>query len=223
MTSVLIRLGPGNVQRETMKTLGENPFIGWREISEETNPQSGASRTGRNMFLSFPTECVLGSGSPRKPIQRTQGVVPALTLTNRGQFSCSVVSHSLWPHELQHARPSCHHQLPEFTQTHVHQVSDAIQPSLPLSSPSPPALNLSQHQGLFKWVSSLHQVAKVLEFQLQHQSFQWTPRTNLLVALGKCPQFPVKCRADKNGDPNKYQNKMSRPALNKLIDLERTL
>ena len=62
-----------------------------------------------------------------------------------------------------------HHQLPEFTQTHVHRVSDAIQPSHPLSSPSPPALNLSQHQSLFQWVSSLHQVAKVLEFQLQHQ------------------------------------------------------
>ena len=73
-----------------------------------------------------------------------------------------------------------HHQLPEFTQTHVHQVDDAIQPSHPLSSPSPPAFNLSQHQGLFKWVSSSYQVAKVLEFQLQHQSFQWTFRTDLL-------------------------------------------
>ena len=72
------------------------------------------------------------------------------------------------------------HQLQESTQTHVRQGSDAIQPSHPLSSPSPPALNLSQHQGLFKWVSSWHQVAKVLEFQLQHQSFQWTPRTDLL-------------------------------------------
>ena len=69
-----------------------------------------------------------------------------------------------------------HHQ--ESIQTHVHWVSDAIQPSYPLSSPSPPALNLSQHQGLFRWVSSLHQVAKVLESQLQHQSFQWTPRTS---------------------------------------------
>ena len=75
---------------------------------------------------------------------------------------------------------SVHHQLPEFTQTHVHRVSDAIQPSHPLSSPSPPTFNLSQHQGLFKWVSSSHQLAKVLEFQLQHQSFQWTPRTDLL-------------------------------------------
>ena len=62
----------------------------------------------------------------------------------------------------------------------IDAISDAIQPSHPLSSPSPPAPNPSQHQGLFKWVSSLHQVAKVLEFQLQHQSFQWTPRTDLL-------------------------------------------
>ena len=64
-----------------------------------------------------------------------------------------------------------HYQLPAFTQTHVHWVGDAIQPSHPLSSLSPSAFNLSQQQGLFKWVSSSHQVAKVLEFQLQHQSF----------------------------------------------------
>ena len=73
-----------------------------------------------------------------------------------------------------------HHHLQEFNQTHVHWVSDAIQPSHPLSSPSSPIFNLSQHQGLFKWVSSSHQVAKVLEFQLQYQSFQWTLRTDLL-------------------------------------------
>ena len=65
-----------------------------------------------------------------------------------------------------------HHQLPELAQTHVHQVGDAIQKSDPLSSPSPPAFSLSQHQGLFQGVSSLHQGAKVLEFQLQHESFQ---------------------------------------------------
>ena len=59
-----------------------------------------------------------------------------------------------------------HHQLPEATQTHVHWVSDAIQPSHPLSSPSSPALNLCQHHGLFQWVNSSHEVAKVLEFQL---------------------------------------------------------
>ena len=72
-----------------------------------------------------------------------------------------------------------HHQLPEFTQTHVHWVGDAIQPSHPLSS-SPPAFNLSQHQGLFKWVTSSHRVAKVLKFQLQYQSFQWIFRIDFL-------------------------------------------
>ena len=72
------------------------------------------------------------------------------------------------------------HHLPESTQTHVHWVGDAIQPPHPLSSPSPPAFNHSQHQGLFQLVSSSPQVAKVLEFQLQHQSFQWIFRTGFL-------------------------------------------
>ena len=96
------------------------------------------------------------------------------------QFSCSVLSDSLWPHGLQYTRPPCPSPTPGVHQSHVHRVGDAIQPSHPLLSLSPPALNLSQHQGLFKWVSSSHQVAKVLEFQLQHQSFQWTFRTDLL-------------------------------------------
>ena len=73
-----------------------------------------------------------------------------------------------------------HHQLPAFTQTHGHRISDAIQPSHPLSSPSPPAPYPSQYQGLFQCVNSSHKVAKVLEFQQQHQSFQWTPRTGPL-------------------------------------------
>ena len=73
-----------------------------------------------------------------------------------------------------------HHQHSEFTQIYVYRIGDVIQLSHPLSSPSPPALNPSQHQGLFQWVSSSHQMAEVLEFQLQHQSFQWTPRTDLL-------------------------------------------
>ena len=83
---------------------------------------------------------------------------------------------------LNYSTPSLpvHHQLSEFTQTYVHRVGDTIQSSHPLSSPSSPAPNPSQHQGLFQWVSSSHQVANVLEFQLQHQSFQWTPRTDLL-------------------------------------------
>ena len=84
-----------------------------------------------------------------------------------------------------------HHQLPEFTQTHVHRVSDAIQPSHPLSSLSPPALNPSQHQSLFQWVNSLHEVAKVLEFQPQHHSFQRNPRADLLQnGLVGCPCSP---------------------------------
>ena len=73
-----------------------------------------------------------------------------------------------------------HHQFPEFIQAHVHGVSDAIQQSYLLSTPFPPAFNLSQHQGLFQAGSSSHQVAKVLDFQLQHQSFQGIFRTDLL-------------------------------------------
>ena len=73
-----------------------------------------------------------------------------------------------------------HHQLPEFIQTYIHRVSDAIQPSHPLLSPFLPATNPSQHQSLFQWVNSSHQVAEVLEFQLQHHSFQRTPRADRL-------------------------------------------
>ena len=101
-------------------------------------------------------------------------------LTYWVQFSRSVVSNSLQHHEPQHARLPCPSSTSGVDPTHVHWVDDAIQPSHPPSSHSPPALNLSQHQGLFKWVSSWHQVDKVLAFQLQHQSFQWTPRTDLL-------------------------------------------
>ena len=95
------------------------------------------------------------------------------------QFSRSVVSDSLWPHEPQHTRPPYPSPTPRAYPNSCDWVSDAIQPSHPLLSPSPPALNLSQHQCLFKWVSSSHQVAKVLEIQLQHKSFQWTPWTDL--------------------------------------------
>ena len=94
-------------------------------------------------------------------------------------FSCSIVSDTLQPHGPQHARLLVYHLL-ELAQTQVHWVGDAIQPSHSLPSPSPPTFNLSQHQGLFQWVSSLHQEAKVLEFQLQHQSFQCIFRTDFL-------------------------------------------
>ena len=103
-----------------------------------------------------------------------------LVSTYYQRFTSVTQSNALRPHGLQHARLPCYHQLPELTQTHVHWVGDAIQPSHPLLSLSPPALNLSQHQGLFQWVSSSHKVAKVLEFQLQHQFFQWIFRVNFL-------------------------------------------
>ena len=86
---------------------------------------------------------------------------------------------TLQGHSLQHVRLLCPHDLTEFAQTHVHCVEGAIQ-QFHVSPPSPPAPNLSHHQGLYHWVSSSHQVAKVLDFQLQQQSFQWTPRTDLL-------------------------------------------
>ena len=107
----------------------------------------------------------VGSCSLRQGIFSTQGSDPGLPLCMRilyqlsyqvspqfssVQFSCSVMSDSLQPHESQHASPPCSSQLPEFTQTHVHPVGDAIQPSHPLSSPSPPSPNPSQHQGLFQ-------------------------------------------------------------------------
>ena len=95
------------------------------------------------------------------------------------QFSCSVVSNSLRPHELQHARPPCPSPTSGVYSNSCPSSCDAIQPSHPLSSPSPPAPSPSQHQGLFQWVNSSHEVAKVLEFQLQHQSFQWIFRTDL--------------------------------------------
>ena len=83
---------------------------------------------------------------------------------------------------MNHSTPGLplHQQLPEFIQTHVHRVGDAIQPSHPLSSPSPLAPNASQHQSLFQWINSSHEVAKVLEFQLSHHSFQRNPKADLL-------------------------------------------
>ena len=107
-----------------------------------------------------------GKGSPRKSEDGLSSVQICPTL-------CDPVDYSTPGFPV-------HHQLPEFTQTHVHRVGNAIQPSHPPSSPSPPAFNLSQHQGLYQLVGSLHQVAKVLGFQLQHQSFQSTFRTDFL-------------------------------------------
>ena len=108
--------------------------------------------------------------------QKGSWATPTKVLRSSVAQSCPILSD---PMDCSTPGLPVHHQLPEFTQTHVHWVGDAIQPSHPLSSPSPPAFNLSQHQGLFQWVSSSHQVAKILKFQLQHQSFQWIFRTEV--------------------------------------------
>ena len=119
-----------------------------------------------------------------KTLIRKDTCTPTFTATlftllkrfNSVQFSHSVMSGSLRPYGLQLARLPVHLQLSKL----VHQVSDAIQPSHPLFTPYSPAFNLSQHQGLFQWVGFLHQVATVLEPQLQYQSFQWIFRTDIL-------------------------------------------
>ena len=130
--------------------------------------------TGPRVYTPNSTLVITSKQHQPLPLPGESHLGPYLTGFTRGSsqewflflFSRSVVSDSLRPHESQHTRPSCPSPTPEFTQTHVHWVSDAIQPSHPLSSPSPPAPNPSQHQGLFQWVSSSHEVAKVLEFQL---------------------------------------------------------
>ena len=122
----------------------------------------------KKMWCIYTMESLLGSNW-----DVVEDVVQFSSVTQSCPTLCDPMNHSM-------PGLPVHHSLPEFTQTHVHQVSDAIQPSHPLSSPSPPAPNPSQHQSLFQGVNSSHEVAKVLEFQLQHQSFQWTPRTDLL-------------------------------------------
>ena len=105
--------------------------------------------------------------------------IPQIVQFSSVQFSHSVMSDSLQPHESQYARPPCPSPAPGV-HSDVHRVSDSIQPSHPLSSLSPPVPNPSQHQSLFQWVNSLHEVAKILEFQLYHHSYQRNPRADLL-------------------------------------------
>ena len=139
-------------------------WLSGKESSCNAGVQSSAPRSGRS-----PGE---GNGNPLQysclgnPMDREASV----------QFSRSVVSDSLRPHELQHTRSPC----PSPTPGVYSNSCPSSQRCHPLSSPSPPAFNLPQQQGLFQWVSSSHQVTKVLEFQHQHQSFQWIFRTNFL-------------------------------------------
>ena len=144
----------------------------------------------------------------QRPFQSKNSQVQQYTLLTLGNCKSKPQWASTWPIRTQFSSvtQSCptlcdpmnrsmpglpvHHKLPEFTQTHAHWVSDATQPSHPLSSPPPPAPNPSQHRGYFQWVNSWHEVAKLLEFQLQHQSFQWTPRTDLQDGLVGSPCSP---------------------------------
>ena len=113
-------------------------------------------------------------------IQKTKIIASGPIQFSSVQFSSVTQSCLTLCDPMNHSTPGLpvHHQHPEFTQTHVHWVTDAIQPSHPLSSPFPLTFNLYQRQSLFRRVSSSHQVAKVLEFQVQHQSFQWIFRTD---------------------------------------------
>ena len=133
--------------------------------------------------LSFPLTIIQITSHGNKYIRytHTPKIYCLILIVNSVQFSSVLQSCPTLSDPMNQSMPGLpvHHQLPEFTQTHAHRVGDAMQPSQPLSSPSPPAPNPSQDQGLFQWFNSLHEVAKVLEFQLQHQSFQWTPRTDL--------------------------------------------
>ena len=137
-----------------------------------------------NSPSSFLTHMVLLIVSPERSSSQLFHIPSPHFLSVSLQFCVFSSVHSLrrvrlWPHDCNMPGFPVH-QLPKLTQTHVHRVGDAIQLSHPLLSTSPPALNLPRHQGLFQWVSSSHQVAKLLEFQLQHQSIQWIFRTDLL-------------------------------------------
>ena len=174
-------------------------WSGWiplqsKGLSNSPKPQFKSSNSSALSFLYSPTLTSIYDHWKNLDLTRWTSVDKVMSLL-RNMLSRLVItllprSQSVWVTQscltlwdpLNRSTPSLsvHLQHPEFTQTHVHWVGDAIQPSHTLLSPSPPAFNLSQHQGLFKRVSPSHQVAKILEFQLQHQSFQLTPRTDFL-------------------------------------------
>ena len=152
-----------------MKIMASSPITSWQIDGETMETVTD--------FIFLGSKITVGSDCSHE-IKRHL-LLGRKAITNLVQFSSVAQSCLTLCHPVDCSTPGfpVHHQLP---QTHVHWVCDAIQPSHPLSSPSPSALNPSQHQGLFKWVSSSHQVVKVLELQFQHQSLQWIFRTDLL-------------------------------------------
>ena len=134
------------------------------------------------LFSSFPHYFLLGAKKKKRWCSLSESVSPLLIPV---QFSSVTQSCLTLCDPMDYSMPGfpVHHQLPELTQTHVHRIGVTVQPSNPLLSPSPPTFNLSLHQGLSQWASSSYQVAKVLEIQLQHQSFQWIFRTSFRMDL----------------------------------------
>ena len=150
-------------------SLGKNSEVGCHALLQAIFPTQGL-----NPHLLYLLHWQVGSLTlvpPGKPHERhiwSCCSVTKLCLTPCNPMNCSMPGFPIL------------HYLPEFAQTHVRSVSDAIQRSHPLSPASPPAFSLSQHQGLFQWVSSSHQVAKIIGVQLQHQSFQWIFKADFL-------------------------------------------
>ena len=136
----------------------------------------GSSQPKDQTHVAYITGRLFTTDPPGKPLRNitiTLNLLPFSSLTQSCPSLCAPMDCSM-------PGLPVHHEHPEPTQTHVYRVGDAIQPSHPLSSPFPPAFNLLQHQGLFEWVSSSHEVFKIVEFQLQHHSFQWIFRTAFL-------------------------------------------
>jgi len=154
---------------------------------------------------------------PPKWMELQENYSPFLICVNKNQFSCSVTSDSLSPHGLQHIRLPCPSPTPRACSNSCPS-SQWCHPTTPslllLSSPSPPAFNLSQHQGLLRGVSSTHQVAKELEFQLQHQSFKWIFRTDFL--LDWLVWFPCNPRGSQESFPIPQFKSINSSALNLL-------
>ena len=128
--------------------------------------QNSTTTKKTNPVKTWPQD--MNSNFPKEDTEMTNKDIKTLSRSLTIQFSSVTQSCPTLCNSMNLSMPvlPVHHQIPEFTQTHIHWVSDAIQPSHPLSSPSPPAPNPSQNQSLFQWVNSLHEVAKVLEFQL---------------------------------------------------------
>ena len=150
-----------NVQPHTAsKCQNQSSRTGWSAGSKLTQTCQAALRPWAHQLSHWWLSTSTTQGLFSKPFR-----IPCLKqFISSVHFTHSGIPDSLWPHGLQHASFPVHHQLPGFAQTQVHWVTDAIQPSHPLSSTSPPTFNPSQHQGLFQWVSSSHQEAKYWSF-----------------------------------------------------------